>query len=411
MILTLTKIQEFLNDCDTNIKGRLNIQGILFLSFVLKRYQIMQNLNSRREWLKKSGLTVLSGLAASSSTLAFSDKIRISADDMIHLDKNENPFGVSPMAKKALQESISEGHRYLLSGTREKLIQKLAERENLNTSNFLTTAGSVEVLGLTSVFVSRNQGSVICPYPTFATLPNSCQKMGMELINVPVSGNKTIDLEAMKAKIKEDTRLVYLCNPNNPTGTILEAKVLRDFVTEVSQKTIVMVDEAYFEFLNQSVSDMVKNNKNVLVSRTLSKVYGFAGLRVGYLIGHTDTIKEMSKYQVSSTLGISNMVINAAIAALDDKEFLTMYLKKNREAADFTHKALNEMGVAAVATQANFMMFPIDTYKGKFAADMANKKILLRDDFKELNGNKWGRVSIGTMDEMEVFVKAMKQLW
>lgn len=371
----------------------------------------MQSSNSRREWLKKSSLSLLSGLAASSSSFAFSDKIRIFDDKMIHLDKNENPFGVSPMAKKALQDSLSEGHRYLVASAKEKLIQKLAARENLASENFLTTAGSVEVLGLMSIYASQKKGSVICPYPTFATLPNYCQKLGMELINVPVTNDKIIDLSAMKAKIKDDTRLVYLCNPNNPTGTILEAKIIRDFVAEVSQKTMVMVDEAYFEFLNQSVSDMVKTNKNVLVSRTFSKVYGFAGLRVGYLIGHAETIKEISRFQASSTLGISNIVTNAAIAALDDTEFLSMYLKKNREAANFTHKALVDMGIAAVATQANFMMFPIDTYKGKFAADMASKQILLRDDFKEMNGNKWGRVSIGTLDEMKAFINAMKQLW
>lgn len=371
----------------------------------------MQNFNSRREWLKKSSLITLSSFLTSSPTFAFSDRIRVFDDDMIHLDKNENPYGVSPMALKALQSSISVSNRYLVTSAKEKLLQKLASRENLSPANFITTSGSIEVLGLTSIYVSQNKGSVICPYPTFATLPNSCKRLGMELINVPVSGNKIIDLEAMKAKIKDDTRLVYLCNPNNPTGTILNIKILRDFVEEVSKKTIVLVDEAYFEFLNQSVSDMVKINKNVLISRTFSKVYGFAGLRVGYLIGHTETLKEMAKFQATSTMGISNIVVNAAIAALDDTAFLEMYLKKNKETTDFTFKALHGMGIEAVETQANFMMFPIDTYKGKFATDMASQKIMLRDDFNELNGNKWGRVSIGTMDEMKAFFVAMRNIW
>jgi histidinol-phosphate aminotransferase len=371
----------------------------------------MQSLNSRRDWLKKSSLMAFSGLMTATPSLVFADSIRSSEDGWIHLDKNENPFGVSPLAMKALQNSLGEGHRYVVAATKDKLTKKLANREGLHASNFLITAGSIEVLGLTSLYAARNGGSVICPYPTFATLPNYCQKIGMELINVAVTGDKIIDLAAMKSRIKADTKLVYLCNPNNPTGTVLDAKILRDFVAEVSQKTTVMVDEAYFEFLNQSVSDMVTTNKNVLVSRTFSKVYGFAGLRVGYLIGHADTIKEVAKYQATSTMGISGIVTDAAVAALDDKEFLAMYLHKNREAADYTHKALTQMGIAAVATQANFMMFPIDSYKGQLAADMATKKILIRDDFKELNGNKWGRVSIGTMDEMKAFVAAMKHFW
>ena len=364
----------------------------------------------RRDWLKISGLT-LAGVSTAASTFAFSDKIRQSNDGMIHLDKNENPYGISPLAFKALKESISDGNRYLVSTTTANLYQKLADREKLEVKNFLVTSGSIEVLGLTSIYASRNSGSVICPYPTFATLPNNCKNLGMELINVPIRGDKIIDLEAMKSKIKADTKLVYLCNPNNPTGTILDAKILRDFVEEVSQKTMIMVDEAYFEFLNQSVSDMVKNNKNVLISRTFSKVYGFAGLRVGYIIGHVDTIKDMAKYQASGSMGVSRISMNAAIAALDDKDFLAMYLKKNREAADYTYKALIDLGIGAVPSQANFVMFPIDSYKGTFAKDMADKKILLRDDFKELNGNKWGRVSIGTMDEMKAFLDAFKQIW
>lgn len=364
----------------------------------------------RRDWLKISGLT-LAGVSTAASTFAFSDKIRPSDDGMIHLDKNENPYGVSPMALKALKETLPDGNRYLVSNISSNLFQKLAEREKLNANNFLITAGSIEVLGLTSIYVSRKGGSVVCPYPTFATLPNNCKNLGMELINVPVTGDKIIDLEAMKSKIKADTKLVYLCNPNNPTGTILDAKILRNFVEEVSQQTMVMVDEAYFEFLNQSVSDMVKTNKNVLISRTFSKVYGFAGLRVGYIIGHADTIKDMAKYQASGSMGVSRISMSAAIAALDDKDFLAMYLKKNREAADYTYKALNDLGIGAVSSQANFVMFPIDTYKGTFAKDMADKKILLRDDFKELNGNKWGRVSIGTMDEMKTFIDTFKQVW
>ncbi len=371
----------------------------------------MRNLNSRREWLKNSGLAVMSSLVASRNSLAFSDAIRPSADGMIHLDKNENPFGVSPLALKAMQDTLTEGHRYMTPNVYQPLYQKLADREMLSPNNFLLTAGSIEVLGLTSIYVARKGGSVVCPYPTFATLPNNCRNLGMELINVPITGDKIIDLASMKSKIKDDTRLVYLCNPNNPTGTVLDAKILRDFVAEVSQKTLVMVDEAYFEFLNQSVSDMVKANKNVLVSRTFSKVYGFAGLRVGYLIGHTETLQDMAKYQAGGRIGISSISVNAANAALNDPSFLAMYLQKNREAAHYTHQALTSMGIASVATQANFLMFPIDTYKGKFAADMASKKILLRDDFKELNGNKWGRVSIGTLDEMKAFVTAMKQLW
>jgi len=371
----------------------------------------MENLNTRREWLKKSSLAALVGLASSGPSLAFSDRIRPSADGMIRLDKNENPFGVSPLALKAMQDTLTNGYRYMTPALYQQLFRKLADREQLGPENFIVTSGSIEVLGLTSIYAARNRGSVICPYPTFGTLPNAVKNLGMELINVPVTGDKIVDLAAMKSKIKDDTRLVYLCNPNNPTGTVLDAKILRDFVAEVSQKTLVMVDEAYFEFLNQSVSDMVKTNKNVLVSRTFSKVYGFAGLRVGYLIGHADTIKDMKNYHAAGTIGVSSVSMNAAIAALDDKAFLDMYLQKNREAADYTHKALTDMGIGAVATQANFMMFPIDTYKGKFAADMAAKKILLRDDFKELNGNKWGRVSIGTLDEMKAFVNTMKQIW
>jgi histidinol-phosphate aminotransferase len=370
-------------------------------------------LTSRRNWLKISGLTALTGLTTKSETLAFPDKIRPDTDGMIHLDKNENPFGVSPKAQKAIQDSTTKAFRYMVPANREKLEQKLADRENLSASNFVITAGSIEVLGITAVFVARKGGSVVCPYPTFPSLPNHCKNLGMDLINVPVSGNQMIDLAALKNAIRDDTKLVYLCNPNNPTGTVLDTQALRDFVEEVSKKTMVMVDEAYFEFLQQSVSDMVKTNKNVLISRTFSKVYGFAGVRVGYLIGHSATMAEMKKYQTSGSIGVSLISMNAAIAALDDKEFLSMYLAKNREAATYTVNALNEMGVRAIPTNANFVFFSLDNYKGKgdFEQEMKNRKILMHGDYKELDGSKWGRVSIGRLDEMKVFIDAVKQIW
>ncbi len=368
---------------------------------------------SRRNWLKISGLTALSGLVAAKQSLAFSDKIRVEADGMIHLDKNENPFGVSPKAQKAIHDSTSKAFRYMVPANREKLEQKLADRENLNPNNFIITAGSIEVLGITAVFSARKGGSVVCPYPTFPSLPNHCKTLGMDLINVPVSGNQAIDLVALKNAVRDDTKLVYLCNPNNPTGTVLEAKDLRDFVEEVSKKTMVMVDEAYFEFLQQSVSDLVKTNRNVLISRTFSKVYGFAGIRVGYLIGHSETIVEIKKYQTSGSIGVSLISMNAAIAALDDKEFLSMYLTKNREAATYTVNALNEMGIKAIPTNANFIFFSLDNYKGKgdFEQLMKDRKILLHGDYKELDGSKWGRVSVGKLDEMKVFIETVKQIW
>jgi histidinol-phosphate aminotransferase len=369
-----------------------------------------QHPTSRRNWLKMTGLAAVSSLATSQS-FAFSDKIRADADGLIHLDKNENPYGVSPKALKSMQENLSKGFRYLNPATTTQLKQKLGDREGLNANNFIITAGSVEVLGITSVFAARHGGSVVCPYPTFPVLPNNCKNLGLELLNVPVANNLNIDLEALKNKVKDDTRLVYLCNPNNPTGTVLEAKALRDFVEEVSKKTMVMVDEAYFEFLNQSVADMVKTNKNVLISRTFSKVYGFAGIRVGYLIGHADTILEMNKYQTSGFLGVSSISTNAAIAALDDKEFLAMYLERNKAAAAYTVDTLNKMGIRAIPTNANFIFFSIDTYKGDFEQEMKARKILLHGDYKLMNGSKWGRVSVGSMDEMKAFIEAVRHIW
>ncbi len=371
----------------------------------------MTTFTSRRNWLKKTGLLSLAGSLVVEELAAFPNKIRTTADGFIHLDKNENPYGVSPKALTAMQEALSDGNRYMTSMVLDEFIGKLAKRENLSPSNFLTTAGSIEVLGLMSVYAARQKGSVVCPYPTFHSLPHAVQELGMELINVPVKGDLMIDLEAMKKSVKADTRLVYLCNPNNPTGTALDIKVLRDFVAEVSQKTMVMIDEAYFEFLNESVADMVKTNKNVLVSRTFSKVYGFAGLRVGYLIGHSDTLNDMYKYQAAGSLGTSVVAMRGAIAALDDKAFLDMYLQKNREAANYTLKALNDIGIKAVPTNANFIMFPITTFKGDFKANMKAKNILLRSgDIKNVAGIEWGRVSVGTLDEMKAFIDAIKQV-
>lgn len=171
------------------------------------------------------------------------------------------------------------------------LKSKLAEKNQLNKDHFLVSAGSSFLLELIAKYVSIDKGHIVIPEPSFTIFAPITEFLGMSKTVVPLNSNKEIDLESMLKSVKSDTRLVYICNPNNPTGHLFIEKKWRIY-SKSSQNIIVLIDEAYIEFTNQpSLSDLVNQHKNIIVTRTFSKLYGFAGARLGYAIAHPELLK------------------------------------------------------------------------------------------------------------------------
>ena len=209
---------------------------------------------------------------------------------VVTLRSNENPYGPSAKALKAATDAAAKG-AYYPGSIRSKLLSAIAEKNGLQMDNMVLSSGSNE--GLQAAMVAwGKQGKVLLPAHTYSDHLRYSQRMGVELVRVPLQDDMSIDLDAMEAAVDDSISLVYVCNPNNPTGMTIDGDRLRRFCRSVGQKAVVLVDEAYNELTDDpeytSMVDLVRENENIIVMRTFSKIFGMAGFRVGYGMARAD---------------------------------------------------------------------------------------------------------------------------
>jgi len=363
---------------------------------------------NRRSWLKQLGIVAagvglqpFNGMAAPTRQ----PLIRRTADGKIRLDSNENPYGPSPMARAAMAAGITDSNRYNWD-LRGALIAAIAEKIHVGEDNILLGAGSTQILDLMVRFSALEKGSFIVADPTFAYWAATAQRFGMEKISVPLGADKRHDLPAMLKAIKPDTKLIYLCNPNNPTGTLCEREELLAFVNKASRKAIVLVDEAYLDFTGQpSLCDQVAGNKNLIIAKTFSKIYGMAGARVGYAIANPETIEKMSRLQLWSNGSVSVVSAAGALAALSDSDFLSTAALWNEKAREYTTENLERLSIPCIPSHTNFIYFSLVDYDKDFFKRLENNNIIGTMVYEEKG--KWSRITVGTMEEMQKFIAAV----
>jgi histidinol-phosphate aminotransferase len=235
--------------------------------------------------------------------------------------------------------------------------------------------------------------------------------VGAQWVKVPLTADYTLDLDAMEKAINDNTVLVYVCNPNNPTATVVDNAKLRAFCERVSKKVTVFVDEAYIDYLpdpqGTTLIPMVTAGHNIIVARTFSKLYGFAGLRCGYVVTQPEIIKKLAAY-TEAFMSISTTTLQAAIAGYQDRSYLDAALKKTIESKEFLYSVLKKEGYTYIPSSANFVLFPIKMEGKQFTDEMMKRSVGVR--FWKFNNQDWCRVSIGRMDEMEAFAAAFKEL-
>lgn len=323
------------------------------------------------------------------------------------LNANENPHGPSPKAVKALQEGAVKGNRYAWQEM-FSLINKIAEKEGVEAKNIMMGPGSSDLLEKTGVVLFLDGGNIVSADPAYMSMIRVAEATGASWKGVPLKKDWSHDLAAMEKAIDKDTKLVYICNPNNPTGSLTDANELEDFCRRVSDKAPVFVDEAYLEFLEEderkSMVSLVAEGKNVIVARTFSKVHGMAGVRVGYVVAQEETLNNIQSI-TRAGMGISYPSIMAASASLDDVEFQTKSRKLNTEARAYVCEELAKMGFDYVPSYTSFVLFPIEMEGKSFLEKMRLQQVAVRA-FDIMDRN-WCRVSIGTMDEMKLFVSAL----
>ena len=323
---------------------------------------------------------------------------------------NENPFGPSPKAKQAIEEAMATSYQYPFMYSRE-LGQKIADFEGLNAHQIMLGAGSSPLLMAAAICFSKDNGNIVTGDPTYEDLPSKTQPFHEKWIKVPLTADYKLDLDAMEKAIDGNTGLVYICNPNNPTATVVDAEKLKAFCERVSKRVPIFIDEAYIDYLpdpqGTTLMSGVKKGQNIIVARTFSKLYGFAGLRVGYIAAQPDMIKKLSNYTEGPN-SISATSVKAALVAYQDKEFLQGALQKTLASKNYLYDVLKKEGYDYIPSSANFVMFPIKIDAEKFVAEMMKRGVGVRP--WKFNNKQWCRVSIGRMDEMEAFATAFKEI-
>lgn len=373
---------------------------------------------SRRAWFKSAlaagatmplGLSLVQELMAAPASKAEVDFLASLNGKLVRLGSNENPYGPSAKAREAIQNSISEGNRYAFDQSAE-LKELLAAHEGVTPDHIFLAAGSGEVLAITGMTVGLEGGAVLSAHPTFTMLMNFAEKFNARWDKVNLDKNMAHDLEAMASAVKPDTRIVFVVNPNNPTGTVVDNARLKSFCVEMAKKTTVFADEAYLEFLEpaqqQSMVELVKQGHNVIVSRTFSKIYGLAGLRVGYAVAKPELIAKLQKNQLGTIL--NQAALAAAKASLGDKDFMAYTRKMNAEARTYFTDYLDRKKWFYGKSFTNVVLFPAPK-SGKVILDETMKRgYQIRVwDYQD---KEWCRVSIGTLDEMKSFVKAFEEV-
>jgi histidinol-phosphate aminotransferase len=394
----------------------------------------MKNFINRRSLLKSSLMTI-SGLALaphismgafagssfkvdSKNRLYYSPLLREHFLDerpnvsamMARLNANENPYGPPESTKKAVMDAVSGGNRYSWKEL-ATLVDKIAKKEGVSTDHIMMGPGSSDLLEKIALVLFMKGGNVVSADPTYMSLIRVAEAVGATWKAIPCKSDWSHDLAAMEKAIDKDTKMVYICNPNNPVGSITAGKDLLDFCSRVSEKVPIFVDEAYLELAEgngtESMVSLLSKNKNVIIARTFSKIMGMAGLRVGYAVAQPKFLDSIQKI-TRGGMGISHTSVLGAIASFDDAEFQANTKKMNTECKQYVYDNLTKMNYKYIPSYTNFIIFPIAMNGKDFLTKMTAKGIMVRAF--DIQNKSWCRVSMGTMDEMKMFIKALGEV-
>ena len=336
---------------------------------------------------------------------------RLVSPDAIRLDSNENPNGPGQVALDAIRAMFGEASRYPdVPG--DDLKQTIARHQKVAPENVLIGCGSGEILRMAVYAFTSPQRALVTGLPSFEDPVKHAEMTHAPVRAVPVDSELRLDMGRM---LDETTGagLVFLCNPNNPTATVHGAATVKDFVAQTNKRApdcVVMVDEAYHEYVDEpsyaSAIPLALENPKVIVIRTFSKVFGMAGLRLGYAIGRPETLREMQRHKLPNNINV--LAAASAIATLPDQAHIDRERQLNREAREFTRKSFESMGYKSGVSNSNFIMVAIGRDSKAFKAACAKQGILVGRAFPPLTTQ--ARISIGTMDEMRKAVDVFRQV-
>lgn len=361
---------------------------------------------NRRRWIQQSLLASTAMLISNKGFSWDNDGLRQKQilDQILKLNWNENPYGPSEKAQKAMIKAISTGNRYPDSKVLE-LKNALASKFSLSAENVLLTAGSTEVLSLLGQHVGLIKGEILTAWPSFPTMLMFGEYCGASIKKVPLGKEERIDFNILKDSITSKTTLVFVCNPNNPTSTEVNSNDLRSFCKSVPENVLICVDEAYIEYSKNgeagSMVSLVKELPNLIICRTFSKAYGLAGLRIGYAISSKSNIQELGRRHTGWELSAGTIPITGALTSLSDNDFLQNVISKNKEGRQIVYQAFDKWGVEYQDSSTNFIYAKSERFDKDLLAKLKAKNILI---------TKWPdmthhvRISISKPSDMSQFI-------
>ena len=330
------------------------------------------------------------------------------AADIIKLASNENPFGPSPLALAAMEKALQQAHLYP-DGNAFYLKRQLAAKLGVEPANLILGNGSNEIIEFAGHALLDADSEVVVSQYCFAVYPIVTALFGAKLVTVPAK-NYGHNLPAMVQAVTPRTKLIFVANPNNPTGTLAtEAELLR-LIRATPPHVLIVMDEAYIEFLNAApdLLPLIRSGEfpNLILMRTFSKIYGLAGLRIGYGVGHPDFVAALEK--VRQPFNINSLAQAGALAALDDAEHITRTRTNNATGLKFYERAFQELGLEFVPSAANFMLVKVGD--GAHAFGEMQKRGVIARPMAGYQLPEWIRISIGTSAENARALAALREV-
>lgn len=328
--------------------------------------------------------------------------------DSIKLASNENPIGPSPMAVKAIMDNLNRLNRYP-DGSSYYLKEKLSKVFNFPMERILVGNGSNELIELSiRTFLTPGE-EVIQPFPTFLVYEKVVNGAGGELVTVDLKDFR-IDLDAIKRAITPRTKLIFINNPNNPTGTGLTKKELEDFIASVPKDIVIVLDEAYIEFSSDKVAkgiDFLDKYDRIIILRTFSKLYGLAGLRIGYGFSSAEIVDYINR--VRQPFNSNLLAQAAAVAALDDTDFVSKTLTLVKEGLKYLYKSLGDIGLSYIHTETNFLLIKVPSGAKNIYQLMLKEGVIIRS-MDSYGLKEYIRINVGLPEENERFIRSLKKV-
>jgi histidinol-phosphate aminotransferase len=327
----------------------------------------------------------------------------------VRLDSNENPFGPATAALEAIEKSRAQGHRYP-DDQEGELTAVLARQHGVKPENIILGCGSGEILRMADLAFTGAGRGVVAADPTFEAVLMFAKVTRGEGVRVPLTPDFRHDLKAMASACDPRTGLVYVCNPNNPTGTIVRRGELASFLDAVRGPTIVLVDEAYHHFVEDprysSALELLSEHANLLVARTFSKIYGLAGMRLGYGVGSEAIVSAMQPYRLWSNANTT--VLAAALAVLADSDLVARQRGRLNDTRRWLVGELEKEGRKVIPSETNFVMIEVGRDVGPLVEAFKAKQVWVGRRFAALPN--WLRVTIGTPEETAYFLETLRAL-